>query len=351
MLKRPFLILCCFCTSFITAQIGGINGFKFLELPIPARAAALGGTNMSIYGDDINLYFSNPGLLNKYMNKQLALNYCNYVSDLNYGNVAYAHHFNEKIGTVAGGLQFFNYGKFDKRDEFGVSQGNFKAADYSLNLSIAKRLKDTCFNVGTTLKTIYSHYDIYNSFASAIDLGVSYAGKNNLTVSVLARNVGRIWKSYSIAAKSEKLPQNVQIGLSYKVKKAPFRLIVVYDQLTKWDLTYLSPFDETNQIDPFTNKPVKTNSKFQNFTNKLGRHFIVASEIVLSKNFNLRIGYNHRLHKEMMLPDKRGANGLSFGFGVKVYKFHISYAFSKYNVAGNSSIFSLTTNLGAFLNY
>lgn len=326
-----------------------MKGFHFLDLPMPARAAALGGSSMSIFGDDINLYYSNPALLNKYMSNQLAVNYCNYVSDLNYGNFAYARHINDNIGTVAGGIQFFNYGKFDKRDEYDQSQGNFKASDYSFNLSMAKHLKDTSFSVGGTLKTIYSHYDIYRSWANAIDFGITYRHKSSLTLSILAKNVGRVWKSYSTNVTKEGLPQDVQAGLSYKVKKAPFRLIVIYDQLTKWNLTYNSPLDETNQIDPFTNKPVKTKKNSQIWMDKFARHWIFATEIVLTKNFNLRIGYNYRLHKEQMLPDKRGANGLSFGFGLKIYKFHLSYAFSKYNVAGNSSIFSLTTNLNSFM--
>ncbi len=336
--------------TYSYSQNGSGNfGYRFLDLPMPARAAALGGSSMSIYGDDINLYFSNPALLNKYMGNQLAVNYCNYVSDLNYGNVAYARQINDKIGTIGGGIQFFNYGKFDKRDEYDISQGTFRAADYSFNLSMAKQLKDTCFSVGGTLKTIYSHYDIYRSFANAIDFGITYHHKSSLTLSVLAKNVGHVWRSYSTSAKNEGLPQDVQMGMSYKVKKAPFRIIFVYDQLTKWNLTYSSPLDETNQIDPFTNKPVKTKTKFQTNSDKFARHWIFATEIVLTKNFNLRVGYNYRLHKEMMLPDKRGANGLSFGFGVKIYKFHLSYSFAKYNVAGNSSVFSITTNLNSFM--
>jgi hypothetical protein len=72
-------------------------------------------------------------------------------------------------------------------------------------------------------------------------------------------------------------------------------------------------------------------------------------EILITKNFNLRVGYNYRLHKEMMLPDKRTASGLSFGFGLKINRFGISYAYSKYNITGNSSIISITTHLGTYV--
>ena len=138
------------------------------------------------------------------------------------------------------------------------------------------------------------------------------------------------------------------MGVSYKVKKAPFRLIVIYDQLLKWDLTYKSLLDEANQIDPFTNQPSKKLTDVDRFFDQFGRHWIIASEIVLTKNFNLRIGYNFRQHLEMVLPDKATISGLSFGFGFAVNRFKFNYSFTSYNQAGDLHVFSLTTNLGAY---
>lgn len=60
--------------------------------------------------------YSNPALLNPTA-EQLAFNYVNYVADLSYGNFMYAHQL-KKYGTFAAGLQYFNYGKFDGRDEY-----------------------------------------------------------------------------------------------------------------------------------------------------------------------------------------------------------------------------------------
>ncbi|MBK7668658.1 MAG: type IX secretion system protein PorQ [Sphingobacteriaceae bacterium] len=337
----------------LQSQVGGPTTYRFLEIPMPARAAALGGNSMSIWGDDINLYYSNPALLNEKCVKQVALNYCNYIADMNFGNVAYAHHF-KNIGTVAGGIQFFDYGKFDKRDEYDIKEGNFKAADYSLNLSIARRLKDTSFSYGVTLKTIYSHYDIYNSVGNAVDLGLTWVHKSGFIASAVVKNVGVIWKPYDKNNDTTKLPVTTQLGISYKVKKAPFRLIFVYDNLTKWDLTYTSPLNETETSNLFGETP-KEKTKWQKFSDnvkkggdKLGRHMTFATEIILTKNFNLRVGYNWRLHKEMMLPDKRTASGLSFGFGFKINRFALSYAYTKYNITGTSSVIGITTHLGAY---
>ncbi len=343
-------------SSFISlAQNGGkTNAYSFLSLPIPARANALGGASMAIWDDDVNLAHSNPALLSPACSKQLSFNYVNFVSDLSYGNFAYANKI-KKYGTFGAGLQFFNYGKFDGRDDYDQKTSTFKAADYCLNLSFAKTInKDSTLSLGIALKTIYSHYDMYYSLGNAVDVGLTYHNKKNFTASLLAKNYGRQWKSFSENGPKDKLPTDIQLGFSKKISKAPFRVIVVYDQLLTWDLTYISSLSENNKVDPFTNKPIaKTakqirNEKIKTGFDKFGRHLTLGTEIILSKNFMIRIAYNFRKGKELSIPDKKVANGLSVGFGCKIYKFHFNYGYSKYSLAGNSHTFGITTNFNYF---
>lgn len=336
------------------AQIGGTKVFRFLDLQMPARSAALGGATNAIWDDDVNLSYNNPALLNPSMTRQLAFNYVNYVADLNYGNFMYAQQI-KKHFTFGAGLQYFNYGKFDGRDDYDEKTGTFKAADYSLNLSIAKPLNaDSTLSIGATLKTIYSHYESYYSLGSAVDVGLTYHNKKNLTLTLLAKNYGKQWRTYSGTGDKEKLPSDFQIGISKKVAKAPFRLILLYDQLLQWDLTYVNPQAQNDNIDPFTNKPiVKTkkeirNDNFRKGLDKFGRHIVIGTEIVLTKNFNIRVAYNFKTGKEMALPDKKSASGLSLGFGLKIYKFHLNYGFSKYALTGNAHTFGITTNFNYF---
>lgn len=353
-MKKTFTYILILTGISVFAQLGGTRTFSFLELPIPARSNALGGATMAIWDKDVNLGYSNPALLNPSCDKQLAFNYVNYVSDLNYGNFIYARQL-KKYGTFAAGLQYFNYGKFDGRDEYDEETGTFRAADYSLNLSFAKTLdKDSTFSLGVALKTIYSHYEIYDAFGSAIDVGLTYHNKKQFTVSILAKNYGRIWDPYYYTSEKEKLPTNVQIGFSKKIAKAPFRVIFQYDQLLKWDLTYVNPLEPSSDIDPFTNQPiVKTkkqirNEKVRTGLDRFGRHLTMGTEVIVGKNFMLRIAYNFRKGKEMALPDVKKANGLSLGFGLKVSKFHLDYAFSKFALTGNSHTIGITTNLNYF---
>lgn len=353
-MKKIVTYLFIIISSGVFSQIGGTKVFSFLDLPIPARSNALGGATMAIWDKDVNLGYSNPSLLNSGCAKQLAFNFVNFVSDLNYGNFLYAHQL-KKQGTLAAGIQYFNYGKFDGRDEYDSKTKTFNAADYSFNLAYAKTLnKDSTLSLGVALKTIYSHYDIYTSFGSAVDLGLTYHNKKQFTVSLLAKNYGKQWKSFSENGPKETLPTNVQVGLSKKIAKAPFRIILQYDQLLKWDLTYVNPQDQSSTIDPFTNKPIvktekqKRNDKMKSGLDKFGRHLTIGTEILIGQNFSIRLAYNFKKGKEMALSDVKLANGLSAGFGFKVYKFHLNYAYSKYALTGNSHTFGITTNFNYF---
>lgn len=352
-MKKFTTYLFIFLNVSLLAQIGGLKSYTFLSLPGPARANALSGASIAIWDNDVNLGYGNPALLHPGSSRQLSFNHVNFVSDLNYGNFAYAKQLNQ-FGTLGIGLQYFSYGKFDGRDEFDVSTGTFKAADYSLNISIAKPVnKDSTLSIGATLKTIYSHYETYSSVGNAVDVGLTYHNKKNLVISLLAKNYGRMWKSYAAGGATESLPFDLQIGFSKKVAKAPFRLIVQYDQLLKWDLTYTTTVNQTSG-DPFgaqttakTDKEIR-NEKISKGLDRFGRHITLATEIILGKNFFVRVGYNFRKGKEMSLPDKRAVNGFSAGFGVKIIKFHLNYAYSKYALNGNSHTFGITTNLNYF---
>jgi len=338
----------------INAQIGGNANFQFLNVPMTSRAAAVGGNNMSVWGTDINLIHSNPALLNKYMHKQAAMNYCNYVSNMNFGYLAYAHNF-EKAGIFAASMNFFDYGKFKGYDEIGNETRTFRANDYSLNLNYAIHLpEDTCFNIGVSLKTIFSQYETYKAFANAVDIGATYHTRKNLTVSLVAKNVGHVWSHFTATPGAEMvLPQTVQLGMSYKLPKAPIRLIVVYDNLLKWNMKYVSPIDTAGQSNPFdSNQEPVDSTKFQKFYKRFGsntdnffRHLSFGTEISLSKNFMLMLGYNYRRQREFSLPERRGANGLCFGVNVKVKKLQFTYSYNQMAFAGGSSILGLTYKL------
>jgi hypothetical protein len=334
------------------AQIGGSSIFQFLDLSNSARSTALGGTVISVRDQDINLAVINPALNDSTLDNKLALNYTKFLPDvnINYGFVSYAKYF-RNIGTFNANLQYVNYGNFIEADPTGAQLGTFTAADYSFNLGYGKTIgkadSNKLFSLGANAKFIYSQLYTYYSSGAAIDLGANYyCAKRNFSVSFLIRNVGRQFKTYS-AGDIEPLPFEALAGISFKPKHAPFRLSITGTHLEVWDLTYIDPANPPLTSDPLTGQPIKQN-QYKIFGDKLMRHILFGTEVLLTKNFNIQLGYNYERRQELMVDSRRGLIGMSFGFGFRIYKFHFNYGHAAYHIAGGSNTFSVTTNLSDF---
>ena len=326
----------------VLAQLGGGSSFRVLDIPSSARASALGGNYIAVKDNDINLGIFNPGLLNKEMGQQVALSYLPYFEGIKIGYASYAHHIDTIKTTFTGTVQYFDYGTFMRTDETGAELGEFRAGEYAFQVG-AGRAIDSLFSVGANVKFITSSLDTYTSTAWAMDIGGVFEKKKlGLTVAGLVRNIGYQTSTYS--SEREDLPFQVQLGVTYKFKHAPFRLGLMMEQLQRSDLTYEDPNAAVN-IDPTTGEVI---------VDKLSRaerillHTVPSAEILLSRNFMLRVAYNFRRRHELVLADKPSATGLSFGVGLKVSKLHISYGFSQLHLAGISNTFTLAVRFSDF---
>ena len=339
-----FILL--FSLSFVaTAQVGGSSTYQFLNLPNSARVAALGGNFLTIKDDDLSLAIANPSLITPKMNQQIGLSFISYYADVNYGFAAYSRSFN-KIGSFVGSLQYINYGTFTAADANGDKYGTFKAAEYALNIGWGRSL-DSNFSIGSNLKTILSSLETYSSFGLAIDIAATYQSKNKrFTTSLMLKNIGR-QLSYYTEGNREALPFEIQLGLSERLKHAPFRFSLLLNHLEKWDLTYEDPLNPSTKIDPLT-KDVITKSGFTKFGDNLLRHFVLGVEFIPSNNFNIRLGYNYQRRQEMKLESALSTVGFSWGFGFRVSKFNFSYAHVIQNLAASSNFFTIATNLSTF---
>jgi hypothetical protein len=344
--KRPaFFCLFYFLTQFIFSQIGGNSAYEFLNLPFSAREAAAGGTLITVKDDDINLTFHNPALISEGMDNHFALSYVDYIADINYGYAAYSKTF-ANVGSFVIGMQYVNYGKFIEADPTGLITGSFTAADYSFNVGYCRQL-DSMFSVGATLKTIYSNLDTYTSLGSAADLGATYSNPHNLfTASAVVSGIGYQWMTYS-NGDQEPIPFEIQLGISKRLKKAPFRFSLIYQHLEKWDLTYVDPTDPNTTINPLTGTTT-SHGPDNNFFYKLGLHMVGSAEILIGKNFAIRVGYNYERQQELKILGQSSIAGFSGGFGFKISKFNFSYSYAQYSPAGASNTFTVTSGLSEF---
>lgn len=323
------------------AQKGGESTYSFLGLTNAARIAALGGEVVSLMDDDINLVFHNPALLTSGMHNNLSLNYVNYFAGVNYGYASYAYSADE-IGNFAAGMHYVNYGIFDRTDELGMSQGTFRASEYALNLFYSRSFLDSALTAGVNLKPIYSSLEQYSSFGLALDLGVTYhLSKSLTTFGFVLKNMGAQITSYT--TNRERLPFEIQAGVTQGLAHAPFRFTITLQHLERWDLSYTLQDDNVSFSGSDDEK-----SGFDEFADKLMRHVVLSTEFLLGKNFHIDLGYNYKRRKEMMVSSRPGMVGFSAGFGFRVSKFHFSFGRASYHLAGGTSHFSLTTNLSEF---
>jgi len=66
------------------------------------------------------------------------------------------------------------------------------------------------------------------------------------------------------------------------------------------------------------------------------------------KSFYIRGGYNYQRRSEMKIESRIAMVGFSWGFGIKISKFHLSYGRASYHLAGASNHFSLSSDLSSF---
>ena len=330
--------------SFVgTSQIGGQNTFQFLDLDFNSRSMALGGDYALAIDDDINMAVANPASITVKMDNNLSLNHAIFPGGINYGQIAYGKTF-EKLGTFVGHLRYVAYGSMDKYDEFGIQQGSFSAGDYALGLGYAKKLNDY-FSIGGNFNLIFSHLESYNSFGIGVDVSTQFHDpKSNITAVIIARNIGYQIKGYT-EGNHEPMPTELLAGISYKFHHAPFKFNVMVHDLTEWDLSYNIP-GAVETYDALTGDTIPVPKA--GVTEKIFRHLNFGIEILPTKNFSIRIGYNFNRRLSLGVEKRMNISGFSGGVGFKIKKFQFDYGISFYSASGISNMFTITTRLNEF---
>ena len=336
---RKLLPLFIVFVSPIYAQIGGQSVYQFLNLVQSPRQAAMGGKTVTIVDYDVNQAFFNPATINAKMHNQLATSYSNYFGEVTYGTAAYAYTWDRHVQTFHVGANYVNYGNFDGYDEFGNQEASFTGSEGALSFGYSYNIPWTNFYAGANAKLITSALESYNSFGVAADIGFLYVDDvNDINYGVSFRNIGYQITPYETTR--EKLPFEITAGISQLVENVPIRWHLTLENLQQWNLAFSNPVLAETSFDGSV-----TEEKISVFNNAL-RHMILGVEFFPKRSFNLRLGYNFRRAAELQIQDQRNFSGLSLGFGLKLNKLKLNYSYSKYTLAGNTSLFGLIVNFG-----
>jgi hypothetical protein len=277
-------------------------GFDFLRTLVGARPSAMGGAFVAIPADIHNISYNPAGLasINK---RQGTLTYLNHLLDFQSGFLAYAHPLSR--GTLAVGLQFFDFGQFEGKDENNLDTGEFGASSLSLALGYAYNpIKN--LSVGGTVKYIRFQIDNLTETALATDLGVFYSfPSKSLDLGLGVFNFGTTTSAF-IDTKDQ-LPLNFQVGASKRLEHLP---LLISGALIKFK-------DE-------------------------GLDFRFGGELTLTQELFLRMGYNSIGQDQKVDTDKDRLAGVSFGLGFKLNKFNLDYSFSSFGEVGSLNRITLS---------
>ena len=286
--------------------------YNFLRLPVSAHAAALGGENISIDDDDPTLVFHNPALASNVADRSLNLNYMTYMEGVKVASASFVKAFCERA-TWALEAQYVDYGTMKHTTVDNEVLGDVSAKDIAVGGTFTYTLSDKIAG-GVTAKFVSSSLAGYNSIGVAVDLGVNYLNPDlGLSLSAVARNLGGQLKAYE--DDFEKLPFDLQLGVSKRLGESPLRFSVTMTRLHDWD-------------DKFIN------------------HFIFGAEAFLSDNIWLGGGINPRRSDDMKISDGESESshgaGFSLGGGLQLDRFKLQVAYGKYHVSASSLIINVT---------
>ena len=320
------------------SQVGGQSVYQFLDLMTSPRQAALGGKIITLFDYDVNQGQFNPASINGEMHNQLALNYGSYFGEVSYGTASYAYTYDRHVQTFHAGVNYINYGNFDGRDENGLETGSFSGSEAALSFGYSYNLPFTNVYIGANAKFITSTLESYTSFGAAADLGCIYIDdRNDINYALVLRNMGSQITTY--AGIYEPLPFEIIAGISQELENVPIRWHLTLENLQQWNVAFSNPARAEGTLDGGTQEE---NVSF--FNNAL-RHTIFGVELFPGKAFNVRLGYNFRRSEELKLVEQRTFAGLSLGFGLRMGKMRFEYSYSRYTLAGDTSLFGLMINL------
>ncbi len=329
-----------FFFTFLFAQQGGRSVYSFLNLSVSAKQAALGGENYNGLNADVFQVLSNPATLDSSMVNKPALSYTNYLGGLNYGNAVYAAPV-KNWGVFYGGIIYLNYGKFQYADEFGNRNGSFGAGESAFIVGYAYAVPGTGLKVGLNTKFIYSSLENYTSSGIAADVGFYYNNpQKNFEIGLSLRNMGTQLSTYN--GIKEDLPFEIDASFSSLLAHAPLKWHITLENLQNWNIAFANPAHSSQ--DPNGNEIEEDIS----LIDEISRHFIIGAEIFPRKSFTFRLGYNFRRKAELSLQDQSFMSNIDFGFGLRLRKFEINYAYAKYHYASNAHFFTAIINLNEF---
>ena len=323
-------------SSFLYGQVGGDRSYEFLNVPYTAKISQLGGVNVSLVDQDVNLFLSNPALIGDTLSGYASANYLLYFAGIGLATFAYARKVDQIGGMLSVGIQHIDLGSIDGYDASGNITQPLSSRETAITLSHARQSGN--FRMGINMRWVHSNIANYGSDVLLFDFGgVFVSPDKQFNIGMVIKSIGFVLNDYTDESNS-KLPIDIQIGTSIKPKHMPFRFSITAYQFVNGgrDVAYYEPSNglQTDAPGGF---------------DKVMRHFVIGTELLLGKNVNIGLGYNHLVRKELSLESKSGGEGISYGLVLRVKAIEFAYSRGGYHAVGGTNHFTLTFNTNKIL--
>jgi len=347
--KHIFLAIVLTACSQLFAQQGGEASFDFVNVPISAHSTALGGKVFTVKSNDLSFTYKNPAFADSTsVNKVVATFGSMFMSQTGIANGYAAYGTAIKGRPLVFSAVILNYGDFERTNEYGDQTGTFSASDILLSVASSQPLSPK-WTVGASLKPVFSSIAGYSSKAIFADLSLTYQDTaKDFNFALIVANAGFVYDKY-VKDASMKIPFHIDLGLTKKFKHAPFRVSLSFNDIQNFNLRYDEPDDNEFSALQFGDNNSEI-SNFDKITDELLRHISISAEAVFSKNFFIATGYDFRAGKEMAIDSRFGGVGFSWGFGLRVSRYRLTYGNKTYHLAGGTNFFTLNIDLNNFKN-
>lgn len=326
---RLLFVISLLATLQASAQFAA---YQSLSTPFGARNAALGGQVVSLANGDVMQFAHNPGVLDSVASQSVGISYSPYFAGIQMFSGAYQGRFN-KLGNLAIGISYMDYGDFVQTDPNGDPAGDFTADD--VTVTVGKSHHVGSFSLGMNLKYAQSGIAGYGSSMVLGDFGGIYrAPEMDWVIGLVFKNFGFVFNDYTNSAQGQ-VPFDVQLSTSIKPEHMPFRFSI-------------SAFNLTQSQVYFQYEDDVSTSKTVEIADKVFRRINVGAEMIIHPRFQFLFGYSHLRRRELRLNESAYGAGFSLGLMLAIKQFEIRYSHATYHAAGGSDFFTIQTNIGTF---
>lgn len=188
----------------------GTEGAAFLDIPVGARPAALGGAYSALAADGFAPVF-NPAWLGALDAKRLALTHVDHL-EASYEFAGYAHPLASGDHGLGAAVQFYRPGRITGLDAAGTPigdvSGHFGAYSMAYGAGIGEWV-----SVGISGKVVRAAIDGVSATAYAADLGGLYRPSKALSLALVMANIGNKLK---FMEQGDDLPRTLRAGVHYR---------------------------------------------------------------------------------------------------------------------------------------